>query len=1234
MPMTPGGFLFLARCGGLARWLAMAWLCLALMPAQAATYTFRSDTYSWESAANTITWDKSCTGYPNDDDKATISFTGGFTFPFAGSSYGSVRVLANGMLQFGPDAGLHRTYTNTTLPVAAPAAYGSGCAAATPTAVLLVYWTDLDPGRSTSGGVTWELKGSAPNRRLVVSWNNVYQYNTTTPYTFQAVLYESGEFKYQYGNANASGSNATIGVEVNSSDYTLYSFNSGYNANGSAIRWFLPSGTPTKLAEYRMDESAWNGTAGEVADSTGHGYNGVRVGSATATSSIAQVCRSLDVPANTSSTVNAVDTALDVDSAVGASGSIAFWLREDTAWNNGTAAMLMDATASASYPFYLMRNGTGSLRFAVADDAGTALVATTATRTTAANTWVHVVITWRLASGTNQSTLRIYVNGTLGATTNGTTNGSLSTTLNSLFIGDNRSTALPAGATANSAAGLIDEVQVYNYELSAAEVLLTMNATHGCPPPLDHIEITAGSSSGSTCAPASITLRACSNTSCSALLTSYTGTVNLSSSSNRGDWSAGSTSPPQGTLANGTANDGTANYMFSTADTGQATLQFSHSLAQDVSLGAVDSTLPATANSVGPIAFRDNAFVFAEDLANKVAGSDVAVARRPHDMTLSLFKKDPTTGSCGVATDFSGSRNLKLWRTDSGTTGSWTAPSIVSPALSIPATQPAASNLALNFTSGVASFNLGSTDIGRYSLNVRDDSLSHAATAITGASNILTVRPFVILVSGLDYGSLHNPNGAAPTDAVFAPAGAAFAATVAAYAWDGSMTANGTDAGNTGSPASSATQAQLTAGGRTASFASPVTLSPAAASQTPAGGTLGSLGNGALAAGNFSSGSATASNLRYSEVGSFLLNTVGVVTGFLGSALNLDAVVVNNAGTQNARIGRFVPAGFALSGGSLGYRPAAACSPAAGFNYLDEPFRLGFTLTAQNAQGATTANYTGSFARLDPGSAGSWNLAGVASASGGGNSAAFATTGSPARLSVSAGSGSWSNGVASNVQLSAQVSRTTPADGPFSASFGIAPVDSDGVKMLAYDLDTNLPADGTSDHTQLASIVLRHGRLRLLNAIGAADRALSMPLQAQYWNGSAWAPNTLDSCTKVPATAVNFGNYRKTLTAADTNLVATSITLSAGQASLVLNAPTATHRGSVDVALSLGSTAADVSCLQPWTPGTGDAASTGASLAYLRGAWCGAGTDKDPTARASFGLYRGADPLIFSRENY
>ncbi|MEO8007669.1 MAG: DUF6701 domain-containing protein, partial [Betaproteobacteria bacterium] len=43
---------------------------------------------------------------------------------------------------------------------------------------------------------------------------------------------------------------------------------------------------------------------------------------------------------------------------------------------------------------------------------------------------------------------------------------------------------------------------------------------------------------------------------------------------------------------------------------------------------------------------------------------------------------------------------------------------------------------------------------------------------------------------------------------------------------------------------------------------------------------------------------------------------------------------------------------------------------------------------------------------------------------------------------------------------------------------------------------------------------------------------------------------------------------------------------------------------------------------------------TGASKAWLQWKWSGATYDKDPTARASFGVFKNADEFIYLRENF
>lgn len=747
------------------------------------------------------------------------------------------------------------------------------------------------------------------------------------------------------------------------------------------------------------------------------------------------------------------------------------------------------------------------------------------------------------------------------------------------------------------------------------------------------VSFTIGTSSSGTCGSTMVTLTAL-NTDGSAK-TSYTGAVSLSTSTGRGDWSAGSPAP-NGTFTNGTADDGAAAYTFNSADGGSVRLNLAQIRAQSFSITAADPSVSGSSSTSSTISVSgSNAFVFTEDAAGKIAGSDVAVAGRPHDYTLTVTRGDSSSANCGIATDYTGSHSLKMWRTDSN--GSWTAPTVVSPALTIPAAQPATSNITLNFTNGVASFNVGTTDIGRYSFSLQDDSQSYTSATISGTGNALTVRPFALVVSNLwcTHGYLNQPvefsNRPEWGGPPFCRAGYSFKADVAAYRWASSMAGNGTDGNDDGLPDGTATLTNVTAGGLAPSFNSAVTLRPLAGSQVPSTGVLGTLSNGSSISG-FSGGKATPSTLSYSEVGTFQLDSQSLVTDYLGSGLTLNGSLFTSAAsaTSTSTIGRFAPARFAASNASVTLRPQSACSPASTFNYLGETFAINFTLTAQDALGNTTKNYTGSYAKLDLGNAGTLQLAGTS------GSTVFSATSNSPRLSLGSISGTWGNATGTAaVTVSATAERASSPDGPFDATFGIAPVDSDYTAMGSFDLDADSSVSG-NDHTALVSVPLRFGRLRLQNVIMSRNRRAFVPMTAQHWNGSAFATNTLDSCTTIPASALNFGNYRLTMAASDTNVLAgnPTLTLSSGSGLIMLEQSVSGHRGTFDIAVSLGSSATDTSCLQPWTPGSGDAATAGAGLTYLRGAWCGSSYDRDPSARISYGLYRGADKFLFQRENY
>jgi MSHA biogenesis protein MshQ len=1104
--------------GRLLRLCLLSCLLLLSGTALAATYTYRSDSFAWESAANTVSWDKTCTSYPGDDDKATINFTGGFTFTFAATKYSSVRVISNGALQFGNDSGFYRSYTNTNLPVAAAASGGTGCGGAATTNVMLAYWTDLNPSQAGSGKVSWEQKGTAPNRYVVVSWNGVYQYNTSTPYSVQIVLYENGEFKYQYGNANATGSQATIGVQVDASDYTLYSFNSGYNANGSAIRWSLPSTSITRVADYHFDELSWSGAVGEVTDSSGNGHGGVRVGAASSVTP-GVVCRALDVPANTSSVSAGVDTTLDIANAVGATGSISLWYRSTLAWTSASDGELFDATVSANRSFHLVRRSNGSLRFALTDSGNSNFTVDTANQAFAANTWVHITAIWRLRTGNNQSVLRLYLNGVLAGTTLGTSTGALHPSLGALFVGDSRANITSNSATINSANGRFDELRVSNYELSPAEIVLDMAQTHGCAPPLHHLELRHASGTGLTCIADSVTVEACQDAACS---TPYTGGV-----------SGLLTSSQVVTLWPATA-------AFVIAPGGSSTsVALQLPVAGPALLGLTGAlpvpTQPTTCN------FGSPACTYTADDAGFIASVVNHVAESSQTLTISAVRKADASTAC-VPAFASVSRALRLGCSYANPSSGTLPVRVGGKALNAAASATSACDggaigqtvtLAFN-TGGVASTTLQYADAGVVALGLTylgSNLTGDLGLTLAGSASFITA-PASLAFSAITPGPIR--------------AGSAFSATLSAVNSAGAVMPN--FGRETGTPA--------------------ITLGHSRAQPSGSGASNGVFIGGTL--GSFSGGKATAANLVWSEVGR--IDLTASLSNYLGSGLGASG----STGTAGA-VGRFIPHHFDVT-----------ATPACGaFSYAGQPFAVQVVARNGLASPGTTLNYDGSsatspnFAQI--GTLVDRALGGLGSFNGSGALPASAFRAGVATLTTPAYS------FASKLSAPATaVLRATDADSISSAGYA----------------EPAMP--------------LRSGRLRVFNTFGSEKTALGLPVQAQYWSGSAWLLNTIDSCTALPpaaVVAVQYLDHRGVATTAWPSGVG-AVSVVNGQTRIDLAAPPGGRTGSIDFSLNLGSAAADQSCL------ASHPASTGAALPWLRaqnGA-CATGWASDPSARASFGI--------------
>lgn len=449
---------------------------------------------------------------------------------------------------------------------------------------------------------------------------------------------------------------------------------------------------------------------------------------------------------------------------------------------------------------------------------------------------------------------------------------------------------------------------------------------------------------------------------------------------------------------------------------------------------------------------------------------------------------------------------------------------------------------------------------------------------------------------------------------------------------------------------------------------------------------------GVFAAAAPATGVASGTTFTYSEVGNFQFLTQGVFddtftavdqpndcTSDFSNTLSggkYGCKFGNTAAT--ALFGRFTPDNFVVSAVSLTNR-GNLCAPASTFTYMDEPIALAFTLTAANASGATTRNYTtvSSFAKLDPTLPRHFNFVvkdtvlaslrtfaisaitrsnpgqvttavnhgfvtgqqvymtgvnGMTEVNGqvvtvtvvdttnftiGVNTtgySVYASGGTVSRLVGLTSSGSWVAGSAT-VSASVAFKRAVAPDGPYTAlNIGIAPRDDDGVALLTGLLNLDADNNASNDSYNLGTTETRFGRLTLGNAFGSERLDLPIPMETQYYNSSgAYVTNVADSCTTIALSNVVLSSGAATIGGA----------FASGKGNLKITKPLT--KVSIDLCIDLdGSTPTDSSCV----------ASLPADKNYLQWKWSGSAFDRDPKARATFGVFKNADEFIYLRENF
>ena len=156
-------------------------------------YTWAPSTYDWEDTS-------SGSSVRLSDDAVSGAVPIGFAFDYYGRTYSDIRISSNGFITF-------------------LSGQSNGCCSGqqtpsrrNPNGVIAGLWEDLNP--STGGTIRYATRGTAPNRRFVMTFDNVNHYPRTLPVTFQIVLFEGiGHFEIRHQHVVSDTGRHSVGFE-------------------------------------------------------------------------------------------------------------------------------------------------------------------------------------------------------------------------------------------------------------------------------------------------------------------------------------------------------------------------------------------------------------------------------------------------------------------------------------------------------------------------------------------------------------------------------------------------------------------------------------------------------------------------------------------------------------------------------------------------------------------------------------------------------------------------------------------------------------------------------------------------------------------------------------------------------------------------------------------------------------------------------------------------------------
>ncbi|MBN2793149.1 MAG: DUF11 domain-containing protein [Desulfuromonadales bacterium] len=928
--------------------------------------------------------------------------------------------------------------------------------------------------------------------------------------------------------AAASSASLTLAVSLTQQGILTNTVTSPGSTDASATVLVLASA----VTNFRMDEpvGSWDGTAGEVLDSGGtalHGRWNSTSGAASPVdpspaiheqypSVVGEFCNAAEFDGN--SVIEVADSSLfDYTTELSATA----WIYP-TAYPSELSSILSN---DVNYEFHL--NSSGHLYWWW--QASTL----TSAATIPLNQWTHVAITLDSSSGVRRQ--RIYINGVADANTNNW-QGTLATNNCLVHIGGDVGTGDCAVISARNFRGLIDEVKLYGFEMTQAQVQADMTMGRLCSGTFDHLRL-EHDGLASICAPETVVVKACMDSNCSSL---YPGTVTVSLSPT--GWVGGDTFSFSGGISSRRLSVGTAG---------------------DVTIGT-NAVSPTAANSTrcfnGATETCTLNFAFAScdfDAVEPASAPQTSIYTKlsgvPFDIDV-LALLDATT----INTGYAGTVSVDLVDASSSV---------------CPSGVGLNSATSITFTPADVGRNTVTFNYAGAARNVRVRATVGASAPACSSDNF-AIRPQTFTVTSSDAGNT------SLTGLPVVAAGDLFSLSAAGVS------------GYDGTPQ----------------------IDTSLVSGTPTAGTL----TGSFPAANAVTGIATGVGFSYSEVGHFGLGQQAIydatftqvdtaknectsdfsntLTGGMYGCSFGSAEIPIAIGSSG--FGRFVPARFNVSANSPIFTDA--CS---GFSYLGQPFGYlvdpQLTLTALNRAGNTTLNYGGSYWRMNS------SLAGRSYANNVETTAATLATATTGSVSWS-GTGN-SDGIGSVAISGEEISYSKPTapEGPFAADANLvfSTVDLTDADGACYDPEDDGVCNGYSV-SSIGGTELRYGRMLLQNTYGPETQPLTIPLQTEYFDGSAFIPNSLDSCTPYDFSNLLLGPYQAPLASGDTT-ASGSGSLTAGVGSLLLSAPGVGNDGSVELLYDLDAAGLD---------------------------WLKTGGN-NPTAKANFGIFRGNQRLIYMRES-